>query len=200
MSRLLTRSQSTSRSAFSQIERPLRLDLLAGPLVDDSAAAGRDDARPGLQEPLHYPRLQRAKFLLAVSREKLGDRHARNALDLVIAIDERNAELMRPTIRPMDDLPAPIRPTKTRLRDRARRVLCSIRLSPAFRTGSLMRSIHTLFANGIDKCGCSVKSQARETCSESGFLHLQTRFAIKEAESMELRNADPFPFAGCPAR
>src|SRR5687767_1277709 len=33
------------------------------------------------------------------------------------------------------------------------------------------RSIHTLFANGIDKCGCSVKSRTRETWFKSRFLH-----------------------------
>ena len=46
------------------------------------AAAGGNDARAALEQPLDHPRFQRPELLFAIGVEQLGDRHARHALDL----------------------------------------------------------------------------------------------------------------------
>lgn len=54
----------------------------------ERTAAGGDDTRPAFKQTRDHPTLQRAEFALSIGREQVRHRHARNGLDLVIAVDE----------------------------------------------------------------------------------------------------------------
>src|SRR6476660_4514629 len=70
------------------------LDLLARTLVDEGAAPRRDDTWAILEEALDGKRFQRTELQLTIGGKEFGNRHARDALDLGIGIDEGNAELL----------------------------------------------------------------------------------------------------------
>ena len=70
------------------------LDLLARLLVDEGAAASRNDPRTGAQQALDDPRLEGAELLFAIGGKEFADRHARDALDLIVGVDEGQPELV----------------------------------------------------------------------------------------------------------
>ena len=72
-----------------------RRDILAGGPVHEGAAAGRENLRPGVQQPRDHPALSVAEISLAEPLENLRDRELRSGLDLGVGVNEGEAELRR---------------------------------------------------------------------------------------------------------
>ena len=94
LERLRTRRSRTSNSGFSHTETPRsatrrRVSSLrkAPPPVDSTLG-------PSLEQTGDHPALAVAKIGFAEPLEDFGDRHLRAGLDLVVGVDERQAELV----------------------------------------------------------------------------------------------------------
>ena len=86
--------------------------------VHEGAAAGRQHVRRVVEQARDHPALAVAERRLAVAREDLGDGAAGRRLDLVVGVDEGQAEPLAPGGGRSQLLPAPIRPTSTMVRSR----------------------------------------------------------------------------------
>ena len=86
------------------LHQPPRLRVHVG------AAAGRQDARRLLQQPGDHPPFAGAELLLTKAFEEFGDGTARRALDLVVCVDEREAESLPPAVCRWRSCPRPSGP------------------------------------------------------------------------------------------
>ena len=105
-------------------------DQGAGVRIHEGAAAGRQNLRAALQQPGDYTGLAAAEIRLAVAGENLRNGHFGRDLDLGIGINEGN-DKRAASLRPTDDLPAPIMPTNT-----IERPSRAVRTGPAGGAGS----------------------------------------------------------------
>jgi hypothetical protein len=68
------------------------VDEIAGFLIHDSPAAGRQHLRPVIQQPRNHAHFAGAKIALAVLVEDFRDGHAGGAFDFGVGIDKRNPQ------------------------------------------------------------------------------------------------------------